>query len=55
MSKMTPDEAVKRPVKFLEEIIDEVKNKKRGYRPSVMRTTVPAWGNGKEDYKKCEK
>ncbi len=55
MSKMTPKEAVKRPVKFLEEIIDEVKKKDRGYTPTVMSTTVPAWGRGKADYKKCEK
>jgi hypothetical protein len=52
---MTPDEAVKNPVKFIKSVIDEVKNKERGYKQEVMRESVPAWGNGKDDYKKCER
>jgi len=50
MGKMTPKEAVRKPVKFIEEIISEVKNKDRGYTPTVIRTTVPGYGNGRKAY-----
>ena len=55
MAKMTPEEAVLRPVKFIEDIINEVKNKEHGYEPTVMSTTVPAYGNGKREYEEIDK
>jgi len=44
-------------IKFIESIIDEVKNKERPIRAEVMPCTVPAWGSMRKDEgkDKCEK
>jgi len=44
-------------IKFIESVIDEVKNKERPIRAEVMPCTVPAWSSMRKDEgkDKCEK
>ena len=41
-------------IKYLEKIIDKVKNKKRPIRAEVMPTTVPAWGSMRKEEREKE-
>ena len=44
-------EVTPKKIKYLEKVIDKVKNNKRPVRAEVMPATVPAWGSMRKEEK----